>query len=49
MPEHSGESRPLYGTPFRGETVPVEFAPNEPGEYEFTRAMGVLRDKLIVE
>ena len=32
-----------------GETVAVEFVPEEPGEYEFTCAMGMLRGKLIVE
>ncbi len=32
-----------------GETVPVEFVPDEPGEYEFTCQMGMLRGKLIVE
>ena len=32
-----------------GETVPVEFLPDQPGEYEFTCQMGMLRGKLIVE
>ncbi len=32
-----------------GETVPVEFVPDQPGEYEFTCQMGMLRGKLIVE
>ena len=32
-----------------GETVPVEFMPTEPGEYEFTCAMGMFRGRLIVE
>ena len=32
-----------------GESVPVEFVPDKPGEYEFTRQMGMLRGKLIVE
>ncbi len=32
-----------------GETVPVEFVPDEPGEYEFACAMGMFRGKLIVE
>ena len=32
-----------------GETVPVEFRPDEPGEYEFTCAMGMFRGRLIVE
>lgn len=32
-----------------GETVPVEFLPNESGEYEFQCQMGMLRGKLIVE
>ncbi len=32
-----------------GETVPVEFLPKEPGEYEFQCQMGMLRGKLIVE
>lgn len=31
------------------ETVPVEFLPKEPGEYEFQCQMGMLRGKLIVE
>jgi len=32
-----------------GETVPVEFMPQTPGEYEFSCQMGMLRGKLIVE
>lgn len=32
-----------------GETVPVEFLPEQPGEYAFTCQMGMLRGKLIVE
>ena len=32
-----------------GETVPVEFLPDKPGEYEFACQMGMLRGKLIVE
>jgi plastocyanin domain-containing protein len=32
-----------------GETVPVEFLPAEPGEYEFACQMGMLRGKLVVE
>jgi plastocyanin domain-containing protein len=32
-----------------GDTVPVEFLPNEPGEYEFACQMGMFRGKLIVE
>ncbi len=32
-----------------GETVPVEFLPEKPGEYEFTCQMGVFRGKVIVE
>jgi plastocyanin domain-containing protein len=32
-----------------GETVPVEFLPKEPGEYEFACQMGMFRGKLIVE
>ncbi len=32
-----------------GETVPLEFLPEDPGEYEFTCAMGMFRGKLIVE
>jgi plastocyanin domain-containing protein len=31
-----------------GETVPIEFLPEKPGEYEFTCQMGMLRGKLIV-
>jgi plastocyanin domain-containing protein len=32
-----------------GETVPVEFLPTEPGEYEFACQMGMFRGRLIVE
>lgn len=32
-----------------GETVPVEFKPEEPGEYEFACAMRMFRGRLIVE
>ena len=32
-----------------GETVPVEFLPREPGEYEFACQMGMFRGKIIVE
>lgn len=32
-----------------GETVPVEFLPEEAGEYEFACQMGMLRGKLVVE
>ncbi len=32
-----------------GETVPVEFLPEQPGEYEFACQMGMLRGKLVVE
>jgi plastocyanin domain-containing protein len=32
-----------------GETVPVEFLPDKPGEYGFACQMGMLRGKLIVE
>jgi len=31
-----------------GEEVPVEFVPDEPGEYEFSCQMGMLRGKLVV-
>ena len=30
-------------------TIPVEFTPDTPGEYEFQCAMGMLRGKLIAE
>ncbi len=33
----------------QGETVPVEFVPDKPGEYEFSCQMGMFRGKLIVE
>ena len=32
-----------------GETVPVEFLPEKPGEHEFSCQMGMFRGKLIVE
>lgn len=32
-----------------GETVPIEFLPERPGEYEFACQMGMLRGKLVVE
>ena len=32
-----------------GETVPVEFLPKEPGEYEFACQMGMIRGKIVVE
>jgi len=32
-----------------GEVVPVEFMPKEPGTYEFTCQMGMLRGRLVVE
>ena len=32
-----------------GKTVPVEFMPKEPGEYEFACQMGMFRGKVIVE
>jgi plastocyanin domain-containing protein len=32
-----------------GETVSVEFVPDEPGEFEFTCQMGMLRGRLVVE
>ena len=32
-----------------GETVPVEFMPIQPGEYEFACQMGMFRGKIIVE
>lgn len=32
-----------------GETVPIEFLPEKPGEYGFSCAMGMFRGKLIVE
>ncbi len=31
-----------------GQLVPVEFTPDQPGEYEFTCGMGMLRGKLVV-
>ena len=32
-----------------GETVPVEFLPQEPGEYEFACQMGMFRGRIVVE
>lgn len=32
-----------------GELVPVELSPKEPGTYEFTCQMGMLRGRLVVE
>jgi len=32
-----------------GQTVPVEFLPTEPGEYDFACQMGMFRGKLVVE
>ncbi|MFQ6675361.1 MAG: cupredoxin domain-containing protein [Fidelibacterota bacterium] len=32
-----------------GEPVAIEFLPDQPGEYDFTCQMGMLRGKLIVE
>ena len=32
-----------------GQTVPVEFLPTEPGEYEFACQMGMFRGKVVVE
>ena len=32
-----------------GEVVPVEFLPKEPGTYQFTCQMGMLRGRLVVE
>ena len=32
-----------------GQTVPMEFLPKEPGEFEFACQMGMIRGKLIVE
>lgn len=32
-----------------GQTVPVEFMPSEPGEFEFACQMGMFRGKVIVE
>jgi plastocyanin domain-containing protein len=31
-----------------GEVVPIEFTPEQPGEYEFTCGMGMLRGKIVV-
>lgn len=32
-----------------GQTVPIEFRPAEPGEYEFACQMGMFRGKIVVE
>lgn len=32
-----------------GKTVPVEFLPNEPGDYDFSCQMGMFKGKVIVE
>lgn len=32
-----------------GQTVPVEFLPQEPGEYEFACQMGMFRGRIVVE
>jgi len=32
-----------------GKTVPIEFLPKEPGEYEFACQMGMFRGKIVVE
>lgn len=32
-----------------GKTVPIEFTPDKPGEYDFSCQMGMFRGKLIVE
>ena len=32
-----------------GETVPIEFMPASPGEYEFACQMGMFRGKIVVE
>jgi plastocyanin domain-containing protein len=32
-----------------GQTVPIEFLPEKPGEYEFSCQMGMFRGKLVVE
>ena len=40
-----GRSAPLP----TGETVPIEFLPEKPGEYEFACGMGMIRGKVIVE
>jgi plastocyanin domain-containing protein len=31
-----------------GQLVPIEFTPEQPGEYEFTCGMGMLRGKIVV-
>jgi plastocyanin domain-containing protein len=31
-----------------GQPVPIEFTPEQPGEYEFTCGMGMLRGKIVV-
>ncbi|MBI4246103.1 MAG: cupredoxin domain-containing protein [Candidatus Rokubacteria bacterium] len=43
---------PAFGKSARlpeGETVPLEFLPKEPGEYEFACQMGMIRGKILVE
>ena len=43
---------PAFGRSARlpeGQTVPVEFLPKEPGEFEFACQMGMIRGKVIVE
>lgn len=42
---HFGKSAQLP----TGETISVEFLPEQPGEYEFSCQMGMLRGKIIVE
>jgi plastocyanin domain-containing protein len=32
-----------------GELIPIEFTPDEPGDYEFTCGMGMLRGRVVVE
>ena len=32
----------------QGELVPIEFTPQDPGEYEFTCGMGMLHGKIVV-
>ena len=32
-----------------GQTVPIEFAPDQPGEYDFYCQMNMLRGKIVVE
>lgn len=33
----------------KGEVVPVEFLPTQPGEFEFACPMGMIRGKIVVE